>query len=317
MPPEVADWPSLVPSESFFSPPSVSPPSQHPYPSVNFKISRGIKGMSSTRNKILPVLVLILSSLCIFRLVRIALTTSYTSPLLAIALPPKLQRPISGFSRNHSRTSANEATISEKEFKLLSNLIAKKVPCNLLFFGIESQYLNLSAVNPGGKNVFLEDDPYKLSIFKVNSNHTRMYKVDYKLHAEKAYKLLKHARGNKSCAPNSGLRNSSRCQLALTDLPREVYEVKWDVVVVDGPRGDSPLAPGRMATIYSAAIIAREGNTTDVVVHDIDRMIEKWYSWEFLCDENLISSKGKLWIFRIRNEKNSTRFCPDKSILIQ
>lgn len=103
----------------------------------------------------------------------------------------------------------------------------------------------------------------------------------------------------------------------LTDLPREVYEVKWDVVVVDGPRGDSPQAPGRMATIYSAAIIAREGNTTDVVVHDTDRMIEKWYSWEFLCDENLISSKGRLWIFRIRNEKNSTSFCPDKGIVIQ
>lgn len=273
--------------------------------------------MSYTRNKILPVLVLILSSLSILRLVRIALTTTYSSPLLAIALPPKLQRPKSGFSGKHSRTSANEAAILEKEFKLLSNLIAEKAPCNLLFFGIESQYLNLSAVNDGGKNVFLEDDPYKLSTLKVNSKHTRMYKVGYKHQAEKAYKLLKHARGNKSCAPDSGLRNSSKCKLALTDLPREVYEVKWDVVVVDGPRGDSPQAPGRMATIYTAAIMAREGNTTDVVVHDTDRMIEKWYSWEFLCDENLISSKGKLWIFRIRNEKNSTRFCPDKGIVIQ
>ncbi|TYJ99260.1 protein IRX15-LIKE [Cucumis melo var. makuwa] len=310
--PAVEDCHSLVPSEAL-SPPSISP-SQQSIPSVSFTNSKGSKNMSFTRNKLLPVLVLILSSLSILRLVRIALTTSNTSPLLAIALPPKLQRPKSGFSEKHNRTSANEAAISGKEFKLLSNLIAEKTPCNLLFFGIESQYLNLSAVNDGGNNVFLEDDPYKLSTFKVNSNHTRMYKVDYKFHAEKAYKLLKHARGNKSCAPDSGLRNSSKCKLALTDLPREVYEVKWDVVVVDGPRGDSPQAPGRMATIYSAAIIAREGNTTDVVVHDTDRMIEKWYSWEFLCDENLISSKGKLWIFRIRNEKNSTSFCPDKVI---
>ncbi|XP_038895890.1 glucuronoxylan 4-O-methyltransferase 1 [Benincasa hispida] len=314
MPPELVDCHSLVPSESL-SPPSISP-SQQSYPSVSFRNSRGSKSMSFTRNKILPVLVLILSSLSILRLVRIALTTSYTSPLLAIALPPKLQRPLSGFSENH-RTSANEAAISETEFKLLSNLIGEKAPCNLLFFGIEPQYLNLSAVNDGGKNVFLEDDPYKLSTFRVDSNHTRMYKIDYKFHAEKAYKLLKQARGNKSCAPDSGLRNSSKCKLALTDLPKEVYEVKWDVVVVDGPRGDSPHAPGRMATIYSAAIMAREGNTTDVVVHDTDRMIERWYSWEFLCDENLISSKGKLWIFRIRNEKNSSRFCPDKRIVVQ
>lgn len=316
MPPEVADSHSLVSTESLFSPPSLSP-SQQPYPSVSIKNSRGSKSMNFTRNKIIPVLVLVLSSLSILRLVKIALTTSSTSPLLAIALPPKLQSPTSELLKKHGRTYANEATISEKEFKLLSNLIAQKAPCNLLFFGLESQYLNLSAINDGGTNLFLEDDPYKLSTFKINTNYTRMYKVDYKFRAENAYKLLKHARGNKACAPNSGLRNSSTCQLALTDLPREVYEVKWDMVVVDGPRGDSPQAPGRMATIYSAAIIAREGNTTDVVVHDIDRMIEKWYSWEFLCDENLISSKGKLWIFRIRNENYPNRFCPDKGIVIQ
>lgn len=316
MPPEVADCHSLVSSESSFSPLSVSP-SQQPYPSASFKNSRGSKNMNFTRNKIIPVLLLVLSSLSIVRLVRIALTTSYTSPLLGIALAPKLQHPASELSKNHGRNSAKEAAISEKEFKLLSDLVAKKAPCNLLIFGLESQYLNLSAINDGGNNVFLEDDPYKLSTFKINSNHTRMYKVDYKLHAEEAYQLLKLARRNKTCAPNAGLINSSKCQLALTDLPREVYEVKWDVVVVDGPRGDSPQAPGRMATIYSAAVIAREGNTTDVVVHDIDRIIEKWYSWEFLCDENLISSKGKLWIFRIRNEINSTRFCPAKDIVIQ
>lgn len=101
----------------------------------------------------------------------------------------------------------------------------------------------------------------------------------------------------------------STCQLALTNLPQEVYEINWDIMVVDGPSGDSLEAPGRMATIYTASMIARAGNTTDVVVHDVQRTIEKWFSWEFLCEENLVSSKGHLWHFRLRGQSNSKRFC--------
>ena len=71
-------------------------------------------------------------------------------------------------------------------------------------------------------------------------------------------------------------------------------------MVIDGPRGDQPEAPGRMGAIYTAAMIARAGKTTDVFVHDIDPIIEKWYSREFLCHENLVSSKGNLWHFRIK-----------------
>lgn len=68
---------------------------------------------------------------------------------------------------------------------------------------------------------------------------------------------------------------------------------------MDGPSGDMLEAPGRMSTIYTASMLARNGNTTDVLVHDIDRTVEKWFSWEFLYEENLVSSKGKLWNFRL------------------
>lgn len=95
-----------------------------------------------------------------------------------------------------------------------------------------------------------------------------------------------------------------------------MYETEWDVVVVDGPDGDAPEAPGRMATIYTAGLLARAGNATDVVVHDVHRTIEKWFSWEFLCEKNLISAKGRLWNFRIPGESNSTRFCSDETVEI-
>ncbi|PON72133.1 IRX15/IRX15L/IGXM [Trema orientale] len=222
-------------------------------------------------------------------------------------------------STNRLTTSANTTQLTEKEFQLLSNLVTRKAPCNLLIFGLEPQYLSLSSINAGGTTIFLEDDPYKLSTIKIKtkSNTTRIYKVEHlPPPAKEAYTLLKHGRKSPSCAASSGQLQKSKCRLAMKNLPQEVYDLKWDVVVVDGPSGNAPEAPGRMAAIYSAAVIARNGNETDVVVHDVDRMIEKWFSWEFLCDENLVSSKGKLWNFRIRGQMNSTRFCPSEPVML-
>lgn len=279
--------------------------------------------MNFTKKNLIPFLLLVLSIISILRFLRIAITTYSSTPLPA--LPPiqeacyspssicsraPLQAPKPSTYRIKASSSATNLT--KKEFQLLSNLITRRAPCNLLVFGLEPQYLRLSSINAGGTTIFLEDEIEKLERIKTLTNTSRIYKVEHQIPAKDAYKLLKHARKNRACVPNSGELQESKCRLALKSLPREVYELKWDVVVVDGPRGNEPEAPGRMATIYTASMIARKGNMTNVVVHDVDRMIEKWFSWEFLCDENLVSSKGRLWNFRIRGQSNSTRFCPAK-----
>lgn len=259
--------------------------------------------MTITKKKLILVLVFSLSGISILRLLKISAITSFSSTPAA-ALP-----------RNHLSTLTNQPfpssiapPLTEKEYRLLSNLISFKAPCNLLVFGFEEQYLNLSRINSGGNTVFLEDSPEKMKTIETDSNHTRIYRVTYETRAKDAYKLLKHARKNPACGMYSGSLRESNCSLALTKLPKEVYEQKWDVVVVDGPRGDKEDAPGRMAAIYTASAIARNGNMTDVVVHDVDRIIERWFTWEFLCDENLVSSKGKLWHFRIAGNSNATAF---------
>ncbi|TKY73643.1 Glucuronoxylan 4-O-methyltransferase 2 [Spatholobus suberectus] len=212
-------------------------------------------------------------------------------------------------SSKQPRTPPN-STLTEKEFKVLSNLVALKSSCNLLIFGFQPQYLILSSMNAAGSTVFLDDHHDMIGKVTTNSNNTRTYKLGYSVPAKKAYNLLKHARQNQACAPNPTLLQKSKCKLALRNLPAEVYEKKWDVIVVDGPKGDSPESPGRMGSIYTASVLARVGYVSDVLVHDVDRMIEKWFSWEFLCHENLLYSKGKLWHFRIRGHSNSTTFCP-------
>ncbi|XP_062028259.1 glucuronoxylan 4-O-methyltransferase 1 [Rosa rugosa] len=321
MPPEVPHYRSSVTPLVRFSP-SISPEAQlnQLYRHKYWRGERGETNMNFARKKLIPFLVLILSIISVLRLIRVAITTSSSSSHPLPALPPlgdSCSNPPSCTKFQSERSASINATrLRKKEYQLLSNLISQRAPCNLLIFGLEPQYLSLSSINAGGTTIFLEDDVNKISTMTTDSNTTRIYRVDYEVPAKEAYNLLKHARENPVCAPSSKQLQVSKCQLALKNLPQEVYELKWDVVVVDGPSGNRPEAPGRMAAIYTASMLARNGNITDVVVHDVDRTIEKWFSWEFLCDENLVSSKGKLWNFRIMGHTNSSKFCLPKEVTI-
>ncbi|KAH1112182.1 hypothetical protein GLYMA_04G195900v4 [Glycine max] len=261
---------------------------------------RDHQGMNLTnKKKLVPILLLILSIISILMLLSLILRSSSSamSPPTASHAPESSKHP--------------NSTLTEKEFKVLSNLVALKSPCNLLIFGFQPQYLTLSSMNAPGSTIFLYDHDDMIAKVATNSNNTQTYQLGYNVPSKKAFNLLKHARQNQACAPSypTQLLQKSKCKFALRNLPSEVYEKKWDIIVVDGPKGDSPESPGRMDSIYTASVLARAGNVSDVVVHDIDRMIEKWFSWEFLCHENLLCSKGKLWHFRISGHSNSTTFC--------
>ncbi|KAJ0755232.1 putative glucuronoxylan 4-O-methyltransferase [Helianthus annuus] len=251
--------------------------------------------MSLTKRKLILVLIFILVSASLFRVLRITLTTSY---FLNLEHVPN--------TKNTRADTYGNKILSEKELRFLSDIILQKSPCNLLVFGLEDQYLKLPAINEGGKTIFLEDKPEKLIDLTTNVNGSaRVYRIRYKTSAKEAYKLLKHARTHSSCSLRPGVRTlTAKCKIALTGLPKEVFKTKWDVIVVDGPGGDGPESPGRMSAIYMAGVLARAGNGTNVVVHDVDRMIEKWFSWEFLSEKNLVSSKGKFWNFKIDQKKN-------------
>lgn len=267
------------------------------------------RSMNLTKKKLISILLLILLIISILRLLSLTLRTSSV-----MSSPPfSTHNKVASHTPESSKhpTSPSNSTLTEKEFKVLSNLVSLKSPCNLLIFGFQPQYLTFSSINAAGSTIFLYDH-YHDMIGKVatNSNNTRTYKLGYNVASKKAYNLLKHARQNQACTPNPTLLQKSKCKLALRNLPKEVYEKKWDIIVVDGPKGDSLESPGRMGCIYSASVLARVGNVCDVLVHDVDRTIEKWFSWEFLCHENLLYSKGKLWHFRIKGHFNSTMFCP-------
>jgi uncharacterized protein (TIGR01627 family) len=98
------------------------------------------------------------------------------------------------------------------------------------------------------------------------------------------------------------VRGNAACPLALHELPPEVYEHEWDMLMLDAPKGYFASAPGRMAAVWTAAAMARaregEGDT-DVFLHDVDRKVEKAYAEEFLWDGFWMGSAGRLWHYRI------------------
>ncbi|KAF8010537.1 hypothetical protein BT93_J1235 [Corymbia citriodora subsp. variegata] len=316
MPPEVPLSSTLATPLIRYSPPA--PSDGEGSQTFKHKPLRGTRKMKFSVRKLIPVFVLILASISILRFVRIVITTSSPHPLpaspphvqQACASPSSCSEVLTEIAGNSTSTlPVYIASLTAKEFKLLSNLVKKRRPCNLLIFGLEPQYLSLSSINAGGTTMILEDDPNKFTNYRTEiAGSTHIYKVQYNVPAKEAYELLKHARSS-TCAPGTALLRLSKCRLALTGLPQEVYKTKWDLVVVDGPSGSNPEAPGRMGAIYSASILARAGNSTDVVVHDVHRTIERWFSWEFLCEENLVSSKGNFWNFRIMGHTDPARFC--------
>ncbi|GJR72711.1 probable methyltransferase [Tanacetum coccineum] len=105
------------------------------------------------------------------------------------------------------------------------------------------------------------------------------------------------------------IQGNTRCKLAITSLPEQVYANEWDVIMIDAPRGYYKEAPGRMGAIYSAAVMARnrkKTGVTHVFLHDVDRKVEKTYAEEFLCRKNLKKAVRRLWHFEIPPAENVT-----------
>ncbi|KAG2656132.1 protein IRREGULAR XYLEM 15-like [Panicum virgatum] len=176
----------------------------------------------------------------------------------------------------------------EPDVRAIASVLRRRAPCNLLVFGLGAETPLWRALNHGGRTVFLDENPYYVAHLEGKHPGLEAYDVAYATAVRELPDLLDAARAAE-CRPVQNLL-FSECRLAINDLPNQLYDVAWDVILVDGPRGFAEGSPGRMSAIYSAAVMARtKGAETEVLVHDYEREVERACGREFLCEENLVT----------------------------
>ncbi|CAN6863301.1 unnamed protein product [Brassica oleracea] len=183
----------------------------------------------------------------------------------------------------HYASRSNDSYhMSHGEMKSISDVLRRcPPPCNLLVFGLTHETLLWKSLNHNGRTVYIEENRYYAAYFEEIHPEIEVFDVQYTTKAREARELVsavKEAARNE-CRPVQNLLFSD-CKLGLNDLPNHVYDVDWDVILVDGPRGDGGDVPGRMSSIFTAAVLSRSkksgGNPrTHVFVHDYYRDVER------------------------------------------
>ncbi|KAL5552610.1 hypothetical protein UlMin_040011 [Ulmus minor] len=208
----------------------------------------------------------------------------------------------------HYATSKITPQQSLGEVNVSFEVLKSRSPCNFLVFGLGFDSLMWNSLNPRGTTLFLEEDPKWVQTVLQTAPMLRAHTVKYRTQLREADNLLRSWRSVAECSPSDAvLRGNTACKLALDNLPDEIYEREWDLIMIDAPRGYFPEAPGRMAAIFSAAVMARNrrgSGVTHVFLHDVDRKVEKTFAREFLCRKYLVKAVGRLWHFEIPSAAN-------------
>ncbi|KAK9108498.1 hypothetical protein Syun_024509 [Stephania yunnanensis] len=167
-----------------------------------------------------------------------------------------------------------------------------------------------ASFNSLGTTLFLEEDPKWVQTVLKNAPNLRAHHVNYRTRLDQADALINSYKSVPECLPDKAtLEGNAKCKLALADMPKEVYEREWDLIMIDAPRGYFDSAPGRMGAIFSAAVMARRRKgqgPTHVFLHDVDRKVERMFAEEFLCRKYLVKAVGRLWHFEIPPVVNVT-----------
>ena len=189
--------------------------------------------------------------------------------------------------------SAGLGLMSKVQYEEVGKLLLSLSPCNFLVFGLGDDSHLWQEVNSDGKNIFLEDDADWISRFEDSGLDIR--KVNYKTQIKDVNEI--------------GFDE----KILSLDLPEDIRETEWDLILVDAPLGHGPptpgspwentpgrpfKGPGRMSSIYEASRLVKKNG--HVIVDDMGRHVEFLYSMNFLGQKNLkLLIESKVGIFQV------------------
>tara|TARA_Y100000034_G_scaffold2193_1_gene2722 strand:+ start:210 stop:857 length:648 start_codon:yes stop_codon:yes gene_type:complete len=176
---------------------------------------------------------------------------------------------------------SNPGQMSFDEYTYIYDLIESNAGCNLLIFGLgrdSGLWLN---TNTGGKTIFLEDNVDWINTiehaFKLSGNNIDIRHIVYNDTGHDSNKLLEDYK----------LGNTGNLKL---DLPDDVRNIDWDIIIVDAPAGYSNDVPCRMKSIYESYNLSEAVKGIHIIVHDAQRKIESLYTDYFFQSYNLIET---------------------------
>ncbi|KAK9117564.1 hypothetical protein Sjap_016511 [Stephania japonica] len=232
-----------------------------------------------------------------------SLGSTYVTRASSLAATARASTPIQLQSILHYATSRIVPQQSLSEIRVSFDVLHSHSPCNFLVFGLGHDSLMWASFNSLGTTLFLEEDPKWVQTVLKDAPDLRAHHVNYRTRLDEADTLIKSYKTIPECLPEKAtVEGNVKCKLALVDMPKEVYEREWDLIMIDAPKGYFDAAPGRMGAIFSAAVLARRRKgqgLTHVFLHDVDRKVERMFAEEFLCRKYLVKAVGRLWHFEI------------------